>query len=208
MDHPKREWLNAWHVNPSVNRDYDLIDGLRGMAILMVAAGHLAHVQTSGRPAIQFLGHLLSGGGFGVVLFFALSGFLISWPFWKRKVQGATHLTPRGYGWRRFWKIYPPLVLSVLLLTPLYILDSGDWTFIRTAGQWLTGAALVIPPSGRLNPVMWSLIVESHFYLVLPLLFLCFKRVPAKVCLWALPLVLLAVPVSWRWFNAARGLHF
>jgi hypothetical protein len=28
-----RSWLDAWHVNPSVNRDYDFIDGLRGIAI-------------------------------------------------------------------------------------------------------------------------------------------------------------------------------
>jgi peptidoglycan/LPS O-acetylase OafA/YrhL len=130
-------------------------------------------------------------------LFFTLSGFLISWPFWKRKASHAGSLIPPGYGWRRFWKIYPPLALSVLLLTPCFILWLGDAPlFLRTAIQWLTGLAFVVPVSGKFNPVMWSLVVEIHFYLVLPLLFLLTKPLPARTTLCVISLFLLVVPVS------------
>ncbi len=53
-----------------------------------------------------------------------------------------------------------------------------------------------MPVSGKLNPVMWSLVVEIHFYLILPLLFLLTKPLPAKTCLWVISLFIFAVPVS------------
>jgi peptidoglycan/LPS O-acetylase OafA/YrhL len=67
---------------------------------------------------------------------------------------------------------------------------------IRTALEWVAGLAFFIPVSGRLNPVMWSLVVEVHFYLVLPLLFLLTKPLSAKVCLGAIAAFLFVVPVS------------
>jgi peptidoglycan/LPS O-acetylase OafA/YrhL len=130
-------------------------------------------------------------------LFFTLSGFLISWPFWKRKANGSESVIPPGYGWRRFWKIYPPLALSVLLLTPCFILWMGHAPlFLITAGQWLTGLAFLMPVSGKLNPVMWSLVVEIHFYLILPLLFLLTKPLSARTCLWTISLFIFAVPTT------------
>jgi peptidoglycan/LPS O-acetylase OafA/YrhL len=194
---PVRHWLEPWHVDPSANRNYDFIDGLRGLAILMVLVCHSIYAKEHDSPAWRFLLNFTGTLGRGVDLFFTLSGFLISWPFWKRKASHAASLIPPGYGWRRFWKIYPPLALSVLLLTPCFILWLGDAPlFLRTAIQWLTGLAFVVPVSGKFNPVMWSLVVEIHFYLVLPLLFLLTKPLPARTTLWVISLFLLVVPVS------------
>lgn len=205
----KEQWLEAWHVNPSTNRDYDLIDGLRGIAILMVVFGHLVYnINPNAGPVVQFVSALFGAGGYGVVLFFTLSGFLISWPFWRRKVKGAAQLVPPGYGWRRFWKIYPPLALTVIGLTPVYLLLTHDPTFIRTACQWLLGLPLIKPVKGDFNPVMWSLIIEMHFYIVLPLLFLAASRVSLRICLWLIPGLLLLVPVIWRWISLANGVYF
>ena len=202
------EWLNAWHLDPGLNKNYDAIDGLRGLAILMVVACHLFYVNPVAGPLIQFVGGVVGAGTWGVTIFFTLSGFLISHPFWKRKVRGADQLIPPGYGWRRFWKIYPPLALSIVLLTPLYIARSHDPSFLTLAGQWLAGWPLFHSVGGRLNPVMWSLLVEVHFYILLPLLFLCLKRMSAKSCLWIISLTLLVVPTCFRWWNAAQGVHF
>ena len=191
-------------MDPSANRNYDFIDGLRGLAILMVVACHYCYAKeptsVAGRWLLNFTGTL----GMGVNLFFTLSGFLISWPFWKRKVNRSEQLIPPGYGWRRFWKIYPPLALSVLLLTPCFIVWMGHAPlFLLTAAQWLTGLAFLMPVSGKFNPVMWSLVVEIHFYLVLPLLFLLTKRLSAKTCLWVIFTCLFAVPM---WLQHVTGL--
>jgi len=197
-DCAKRAWLDSWHVNPSVNRDYDFIDGLRGIAILMVLVAHHLYVNPKAGAVTRFIGGIFWGGAGGVMLFFGLSGFLISWPFWKRKFAQSTQPVPPGYGWRRFWKIYPPMALSILLLTPIYILIGQDWSYCLIATKWLMGFSFLLPVSGKLNPVMWTLVIEVQFYAVLPLIFFSLKKVSPKVCLWGIPLGFLLVPVGFR----------
>lgn len=118
-DSPPAHWLDAWHVNPSSNREYDFIDGLRGLAILMVLAGHHLYINPHSGPLMHYLGALASRGGSGVKLFFALSGFLISWPFWKRKCARSEEVIPPGYSQRRFWKMTLRLVFNWMHMTPL-----------------------------------------------------------------------------------------
>jgi peptidoglycan/LPS O-acetylase OafA/YrhL len=184
-------------VDPSSNREYDFIDGLRGLAILMVLVSHSIYAREHQDLVGRYLLGLAATMGRGVDLFFTLSGFLIALPFWKRKANQAAVLIPPRFGWRRFWKIYPPLALSIFLLTPCYILLYGNApVYGHAAVQWLTGVAFFMPVSGKFNPVMWSLVVEIHFYLVLPLLFLLTKPLSAKACLWTIPLLLFIVPVS------------
>jgi peptidoglycan/LPS O-acetylase OafA/YrhL len=162
----------------------------------MVLVCHLVHPAEPPGLAARFLLGFFHLMGKGVNLFFTLSGFLIAWPFWKRKSEGAGSLVPRGYAWRRFWKIYPPLALSVVLLTPAFILWKGEPSvMLAAAAKWLSGLAFLMPVSGKLNPVMWSLVVEVHFYLALPILFLLTKPLPARACLWIISLFLLAVPI-------------
>jgi peptidoglycan/LPS O-acetylase OafA/YrhL len=189
-----KHWLDSWHVSPSVNRDYDFIDGLRGIAILMVVACHHFYINPNSGRIAHWAEAIIGTGVHGVTLFFALSGFLISWPFWKRKFSGSDKVMPRGYFQRRFWKIYPPLVLSVLILTPIYILTQSDWTYLLLGLKWLVGWGFIVPVSGKFNPVVWTLVVEVQFYLVLPLLFLCLRRVPARACLAILSSLFILVP--------------
>jgi peptidoglycan/LPS O-acetylase OafA/YrhL len=201
-------WLDAWHVNPTLNKDYDAVDGLRGFAILMVLACHFLYFNPAASEKVRFIGGIFGAGYWGVTIFFCLSGFLISHPFWKRKLRGSQSVIPPGYFARRFWKIYPPLALSVLILTPIYIARSGDPAYLTTAAHWLAGWAWVHPVSSRINPAMWSLIVEVHFYVFLPVLFIAAKRLAPKPAIWTLFLILLLGPTLFRWFNASHGIYF
>ncbi len=195
---PKTHWLDSWHVDPSLNRNYDFIDGLRGIAILMVLVCHHLYFNPAGSKAEHFVGGMVEGCGRGVSLFFALSGFLISWPFWKRKFAASPEAVPKRYGWRRFWKIYPPLALSILVFVPIFALASGDGSYWWIGAKWLAGLPLLVPVSGSVNPVMWTLVVEAQFYAVLPLLFVALKKLPPKICLWLIPLLFFAVPAGFR----------
>jgi peptidoglycan/LPS O-acetylase OafA/YrhL len=198
----KTHWLDRWHVNPTSNREYDFIDGLRGIAILMVLVCHHVYINPKAGTLTYFFGALATACGGGVELFFALSGFLISWPFWKRKISGSPTIVPPGYALRRFWKIYPPLALSVILFGSFLIWQKGGWSNVLVVVEWLTGIAFLIPVSGKLNPVMWTLVVEVQFYIILPLLFLGLKNVSVKTCFWLITFVFLIVPIL---FHAVTG---
>ncbi len=204
----RKDWLESWHVTPAGSQTYGFLDGIRGIAILLVLACHLLYVNPQASPPMLFLFGIFGAGTFGVTIFFALSGFLISLPFWKGKARG-TPPELRRYALRRFWKIAPPLALSLLILTPLYIHFHGDRdNYLKTAAQWLCGYAFFLPVSGRLNPVMWSLIVEVHFYLLLPILFLLLRRASYRSTLLILSLGFLVVPVVARQIYEACGNGF
>lgn len=129
------------------------LDGLRAVAVLVVMLGHSWE-------------RWLPGGGVGVDLFFALSGYLItSLLIAEMQNRGAIDL-PRFYG-RRAVRLFPALLLmlAVVLLwarPPLFDVAAALFYF----GNWVR--ALGVSSLGSLGPT-WSLSVEEQFYLVWPL---------------------------------------
>ncbi len=73
--------LLAWHLKPIDTQNYDFLDGLRGVAILLVLAAHALYIGVNSSIYVRFCGQLPSEGGCGVTLFFCLSGYLVSPPF-------------------------------------------------------------------------------------------------------------------------------
>jgi peptidoglycan/LPS O-acetylase OafA/YrhL len=203
----KKDWVDSWQPNPSLNKEYEFIDGLRGMAILMVVACHLIYENRTDHEWVTFLYRLIASGNNGVTLFFVLSGFLISWPFWRYKIEQRKSVLPAGYIQRRFFKIYPPLALSMVILVPVYIFLSNDLTYINDALMHLSGLSLFMPVAGKMNPVVWSLIVEIQFYIILPLLFLLFKKASPLFTLISLTLLFLIVPFIVRYHNHQHGIQ-
>jgi peptidoglycan/LPS O-acetylase OafA/YrhL len=196
----QKYWLDSWHVNPSSNVDFLFIDGLRGMAVLLVVVCcHLIYVNPQASFPIRFLGAFLNSGSCGVPIFFCISGFVIALPFWKAKVNSSESCVPRGYAKRRFWKIYPPLTCSILLFTPVYFyLSGGDIGYVKTALGWLSGCSFIMPSDGRLNPVTWSLVVEVQFYLTIPVLFLLTRRFSCKMTFFLIMVLFIIAPNIFR----------
>jgi peptidoglycan/LPS O-acetylase OafA/YrhL len=197
----------AWHLKPTDAQNYDFLDGLRGLAILLVIACHFLYVNPHSNIYVQFIGGIFAAGGCGVALFFCLSGYLVSLPFWKRKLAGKTPVVPTGYSQRRFFKIYPPLVLSILLFTPIYIYIGHDPSYLVAAAEWLVGAPILFPVDGRFNPVMWSLIVEVQFYILLPVVMLLFRDISMRKSIWIIPLVFASIGACFRYVFLAFKIH-
>lgn len=64
------------------------LDGLRGIACLMVFAVHFGQLsRLQGSFGYFELGRLLENGNSGAALFFALSGFHLSLPYWQAQIQ-------------------------------------------------------------------------------------------------------------------------
>lgn len=204
-----KNWLTDWAPHPETGQNLDVLDGIRGLAILMVVACHFADHHPKNAVG-RFVVATLGAGNMGVPLFFALSGFLVARPFWRQKLKGTdAPALPSGYARRRFWKIYPPLALSILVWLPFYYFQEGNFQYVELAGQWLTGMAFFQSHvSSLFNPVMWSLIVEVHFYMVLPLVFLALKRVSFARGLWVVFLLFLVVPTVYRIWQICEANRF
>jgi peptidoglycan/LPS O-acetylase OafA/YrhL len=146
------------------------LDGLRGLAILIVV---LYHCRTVGRPP-RAIASLFEIGWTGVDLFFVLSGFLITGILLDSR--SASNYFSSFYA-RRVLRIFPLyyLALSLVLLGgSLRLLPSGDhagtpaWYFIY-AQNW---KFVDVPFLGH----FWSLAVEEQFYFLWPLIVYLFPE--------------------------------
>jgi peptidoglycan/LPS O-acetylase OafA/YrhL len=147
------------------------LDGLRAVAIVTVFIGH-AHM------VAKF------PGGFGVTIFFFLSGFLITTLMRiERAKTGALRL--KDFYIRRLLRIQPPLLLSMAAIGVLIATGalSVETKAIQIIGQLLlvTNYMPSFGQDGGLPIPLWSLAVEEHFYLVFPLLYVVLsKRISSR----------------------------
>jgi peptidoglycan/LPS O-acetylase OafA/YrhL len=146
-------------VNGSTGRNQSL-DILRGIAILLVLGFHYAYFFFWARI-----------GWIGVDLFFVLSGFLISGLLFNEyKKYGCVKV---GRFWiRRGFKIYPPFYVF-MAVTAIIFLTAGTRTIDRDILSDLFFLQNYLP---HVWDHGWSLAVEEHFYLLLPILLLLMIR--------------------------------
>ncbi len=158
------------------------LDGLRGMAVLMVLVFHykqgmlLLPDSWLTKPL-----RLLDATQTGVDLFFVLSGFLISGILLDAK--GTPHFL-RNFYTRRALRILPLYYLVVLGClaagwiwgNPAYSLEKVWWYLVYLQNVGMTFWPTAVGEPGH----FWSLGVEEHFYLIWPFLMLVCseKRLP------------------------------
>ena len=171
------------------------LDGLRAISILIV---FLAHTGLRG----------IVPGFFGVTVFFFLSGYLIT-TLLRIEFERCGDISLRSFYVRRAFRIWPlfyVVLIAATLLTALgaygppppldpglifmqfahlanYAITSHGWYIGRAQGTW----------------VYWSLAVEEHFYLVLPVLYLAMLK--ARLSPWrqaGIFLGLCLVTLLWR----------
>ena len=155
-------------------RRVSAIDGLRGLAVLVVVIYH-------------FFGSLAPGGFLGVDMFFVLSGFLItSLLIRERAVMGRVDL--KQFWLRRARRIFPAAIAVLVLTTAIAGLVRGDaavglksqfFGTIFFANNWvqIAGSQSYFADSGvQIFAHYWSLAVEEQFYVIFPLLFVLLAR--------------------------------
>ncbi len=130
---------------PTAGPNLDALDGIRGLAVLLVLASHTG--------AFQLQGH----GGVGVWLFFGLSAFLLTMPFAARPERAASWPDLRHYFARRLRRILPAYYL-ILAVEFVFVVDADLPVILRHA-LFLQG-----------DTILWTIPQEVLFYLVLPFL--------------------------------------
>lgn len=164
--------LKRWEILPSTGSHFDVLDGLRGVAILLVVSFHAFYVNPSAGVWAKFLNWtVIQPGWMGVPIFFVLSGFLISYPLFLGRAKDSQFWYQRGYASRRLGKILPPFYLSIVLFLGCYWLQYHDPAYFISAAKWALGLGSFVSITPAFNGSYWSLMVESQFYLLLPIFF-------------------------------------
>ena len=183
-------------VETALMKHLPALDGLRAFAILIVATSHIV---TSVIP-----------GGFGVTLFFFISGFIITRMMLEQDFSAASL---RGFYVRRFFRLAPALFVFIaisglamsLLARPIPASDYLATLFYYANYHHFALSDGINSPLG----ITWSLAVEEHFYFVFPVLFICARKnlaawligVIVAVCLWRFVLVYgLQAPIPRTYF--------
>jgi len=193
--------IKSWEVQASTGKHFDVLDGLRGVAILLVVTFHTFYVNPESGKTLLAVGGLIKTGLIGVPIFFVLSGFLISYPFFRQRASETQFWYFKGYTRRRIGKILPPYYLSIAVFAAFYSLRFSNPAYLGTALQWALGLPNFVPNALRFNASYWSLIVEVHFYVVLPLLFFLTRGLKVRHASAVLFLILFAVPLGFREFT-------
>ena len=190
-------------------------DFVRASACAIVLLHHLAQ-RVDFRSVLgeyAFLHVFSSGGGFGVGIFFVLSGFLLARPFWQALDAGDSLPSLRTYGLRRAARIVPGFWLA---LTVTFIFSIAMFGAVADGWLWLRyGAGLLLVSDWHwltlfpveINGPLWSIGFEVTSYLLLPLGFwalfaVCRGRLvgwPARL-LWLL-VIAAALGAHWLFYN-------
>lgn len=168
------------------------LDGIRAVSFLLVFFAHAG------------LGKVLVPGGFGVTIFFLLSGFLIT-TLLRLEYQRFERISLKDFYLRRALRILPPLYVTLALSMFLVTLAkvSTGIPFAGTLSQALQYANYyeIYAESWTAMPgtgVFWSLAVEEHFYLIFPLTYVWMCRRLSNTRQALVLLTLCALALAWR----------
>jgi peptidoglycan/LPS O-acetylase OafA/YrhL len=174
------------------------VESLRALAALAVVWGHVVAASLALNPALPsasdlgLVERIAYGGGYGVFFFFALTGYLLFWPFAKRYFGGGDSIDLRRYAVNRALRILPLYyaVVVVVLLFQEHNPGLGVWARFLTFTETLSPGT-----AGRIVGPAWSLVVELCFYLLLPLLAYAVARL-ARASLGRAALILIALALA------------
>jgi peptidoglycan/LPS O-acetylase OafA/YrhL len=160
------------------------LDGLRGIAVLLVV---LPHVQLTGTlPGPSIVQRITHDLGHGVEIFFVLSGFGLALPLLQSlRRDGSANLDIAVYAFNRAFRIIPLYYVAIVLTILLNLLYSLLWgtlppelalahTPVQMLAQLFFFDRNVVP----VDASFWSIPVQLRWYLVFPLFLQLYVRSP------------------------------
>lgn len=173
---------------------YQELDSLRGLAAFSVMLSHFMLIIPASiiTKIIEFgPTRIFVAGSEAVVLFFILSGFVLSIPFYNNKNIGI-----RTFLIKRFLRIYLPYYFAIflaILLSQIVYKDRIDVLSDWFNSPWSNDISLSLIlshvfligsfPNANLDPVIWSLVHEMRVSLIFPFLMMLLYRLNLKMCI-------------------------
>jgi peptidoglycan/LPS O-acetylase OafA/YrhL len=178
----------------------DVLDGLRGIAILLVVWYHLWLVSGQAFGPLTFIAQ---AGFLGVDLFFFISGFCLFYPYAHAASAGRPLPATRRFFERRFLKIVPSYLVALIVFATIYHehFASPQDAAVQLVSHLAFLHTLSPVTFGTISGPLWSIGIEVQFYLLFPFIVPWFRRRPL-----AGYAVLLAVAETYRLVIGAAGL--
>ena len=168
------------------NQRYLQLDGVRGIAILGVLLGHTLEATYRIHSPLS-----LGAGECGVLLFFVLSGYLIT-DLLIREETSTGRVDVRAFYIRRALRLLPAMFLyvgTVVVLKLMGVIRHETWGSIGASILYVRN----IFGRGSALTQLWSLSLEEQFYLTWPAVFVLSGRRRASVIV-----AILVVMTLWR----------
>jgi peptidoglycan/LPS O-acetylase OafA/YrhL len=183
-------------------RQIPSLTGLRGYAALWVVGLHFTF--GAERPGKGFLYDIAWHGSAGVIVFFVLSGFILSHVYYHAFKEKVTWLDYGHFLLYRLVRIYPLYAITLVAWLLIFHLGGYLWRVQDTLSTFLLNATMMqawgFVDGLTWNDPAWSVSMEWFFYLSFPLFALLVLRLDwrpllAIVCacvgaVWALPLII------------------
>ena len=195
---PKKHWLEKFRRVTSSTQYLPEVDGLRFMAIFMVVIWmHTTHFIdekffSNGLITNAYWRNFIMEGGYGVAIFFMISGFILSLPFAKvhfNKDPEKKPISLKRYYLRRLIRLEPPYIiaLTIFFIGNVWVLHK--YAFDELLPHFFASAFYlhntIYDSFSYVLPIAWSLEIEVQFYLLAPLL-CCIYLIRSKYLRWSI----------------------
>ena len=203
----KKFLIDRGDMNAPVLSRENNFDAVRLFAAMQVMVCHgINHLQITSLSGVVDVFSFFPG----VIMFFVISGFLITSSLLRNiKRKGGIQ-----YIRNRCLRIFPALWVSFILLLLLMLIlgvigvdnlfDARFWAWIIgqiTLFQYYTPDCLRDFGVGTPNGSLWTIPVEFEFYILLPFVFLCFKRISIQIKFMLLFVVSVLCNLTWALNN-------
>jgi peptidoglycan/LPS O-acetylase OafA/YrhL len=182
---------------------FEELDSLRGIAAVTVVINHHLNVLPSVYDKTVYQSdqwwlealkysplHIFWAGHEAVVFFFVISGFVLSLPYFKRRMAYAPFI------FKRISRIYLPYIVAVCAAVMLSVIFSrggiaalsswfnNAWASPVSMKQLLNHLLLIGTfDNGELNPVLWSLVHEMRISIIFPAILYIIMRFEWKAAI-------------------------
>lgn len=186
---PLRRWLDDANTRPDL-RHVDTCDGLRAMAVLIVAWFHIWQ-QSWLFPGLDIFGRSISfdplvrSGYIWVDMMILISGFCLYLPWARMRYEGGKPADTLDFYVRRLTRIHPSYLLTIAVMFTVALCTNAYYYrdhMLRDLFSHLTYTHMFFYDAyyaSNLGGALWTLAVEMQFYLIFPLLARAFYKLPA-----------------------------
>ena len=158
------------------------LNGIRAIAVFLVIFYHYG---------LRLPGGFKVPGAHGVLIFFVMSGFLITWLLLKENEKYG-RISLSGFYRRRVLRIFPAFYFYWALLVTILLLGHHEIVWLQTISSFFYLSnyyqAIFGDPNNGFSHT-WSLAIEEQFYLFWPFLFARFRHDLKKMTVFLVGLI-------------------